>query len=533
MHSSLIWRFGVSLSGCLLCAALSWGAGDSRPPNVVLFLVSDLGWQDTSVPFLYDGNSPVLTPANQRLHTPNMERLARQGMKFTSAYACCVDSPSRVSLLTGLNAARHRVTSWVLHKDVKTDNTGKSTLLPPDWNCNGLSSEPATPHAICVPTLPQLLRQAGYRTILVGSSHWGALEVPAASPKNVGFDISLASEATNTQGSYLGERNYARKPGRHNEADVPGLEEYHGTHTFLTQALTNVADKAIADAVAAGQPFFLCLSHYAMQVSYARDDRFYQRYRDAGLDDVEAKYASMVEGVDKSLGDVLDTLDRTGVGLNTIVIFMSTNGALSAVYRGGVPNTQNAPLRSGKGSAYEGGIRVPMIVKWPGVVHGGSVCITPVIVDDFLPSIMEMVGAKARHVSTPPVDGVSFVPLLRADGHVVESTANRRLYWHYPNFWGIPGPGIEPFSAIRAGDWKLIYFYKGARCELYNLAADIGEQHNLVTVDRARAQDLVGELADWLRRTNAQMPIEKRTGKAVALPHLLETVGKAGMGSRP
>ena len=482
-------------------------------PNVVLFLVDDMGWQDTSVPFYYSNGAPVVTELNRKFRTPNMERLARTGMKFTSAYACCVCTPTRVSLMTGLNAARHRVTNWTLRKDTPTDGA-HPTLAMPAWNVNGLSSQTDTARAVCAPTLPQLLRRAGYRTILVGKSHLGALGTPGADPCNLGFDVNIAGHAAGAPGSYLGKENYAHQKGEH-VWDVPGLERYHGSDTFLTEALTREAIQAVSAAVADGKPFFLYLAHYAVHVPFAPDARFIQKYRERGLDETEARYAALIEGMDKSLGDVLAHLDTLGQATNTVVMFLSDNGGLSAHGRSGPAHTHNAPLSSGKGSAREGGIRVPMLVKWPGVTVGNSVCTEPVIVDDFLPTILDITGAAPA----PSVDGVTFVPLLRLGGDRVRRS-ERQLFWHYPNAWGPRGPGIEPFSAVRAGDWKLIYYHSGPRFELFNLADDIGETRNRLETDQVKARELAQSLAGWLRQTKAQMPADLKSGMTISLPSL-------------
>lgn len=501
------------LSILLFAAANLFAA--NPPPNVVLFLVDDMGWQDTSVPF----HSEV-TPLNRKFHTPSMERLAAAGTKFTQAYACSVCSPTRVSLMTGLNAARHKVTNWTLRKDAAPD-AKHPMLQPPAWNVNGLSPDPATPRAVCAPTLAQLLREAGYRTIHAGKAHFGAMDTPGADPRNLGFEVNIAGHAAGGPGSYLGEQNFSgawRKADR--VWDVPGLEQHHGKDIFLTEALTIEANKAMDQAVADKKPFFLYMAHYAVHVPFALDKRFYQKYRDAGLDNTEAMYAALVEGMDKSLGDLMANLDRHGIASNTIVLFMSDNGGLSVHGRGGTPNTHNAPLSSGKGSAREGGVRVPMLVKWPGVTAPGSVCKQYVMIEDFLPSILEMTGASAKVKKLPRVDGVSFAPLLRGGTKAARYPRNRALYWHYPNVWGPKGPGIGPSSAIRRGDWKLIYYHTDRRCELFNLAADLGEEHDLIGTERAKAKELAAALTRWLKETKSQMPTDKQTGKPVELPAL-------------
>ncbi len=479
-------------------------------PNIVLFLVDDMGWQDTSVPFHTER-----TPFNERYRTPHMERLAAAGMKFTQAYASCVCSPTRVSLMTGLNTARHRVTNWTLRKNGAND-AKHPTLRMPAWNVNGLSTTPDTPRAVCTPPLPRRLRAVGYRTIHVGKAHFGAIDTPGADPRNLGFDVNVAGHAAGGPGSYLGTQNFSaawRKGSR--VWDVPGLEKYHGKDVFLTEALTREANRAVDRAVADGVPFFLYMAHYAVHVPFAPDPRFYPRYRDAGLCHTEAMYAALVEGMDKSLGDILANVERHGLSDRTVVLFMSDNGGLSAHGRGGKPHTHNAPLSSGKGSAHEGGIRVPMIVKWPGVTPPGSVCHQPVIIEDFYPTVLELAGVSDVEHLTPKIDGVSFADLLRQPNR---PRAERALYWHFPNHWGPKGPGIGPHSTIREGDWKLIYYHADRRYELFNLADDLGERRSLARERPEIVRRLAGRLGDYLLEVKAQMPVEKRTGKPVPLP---------------
>ena len=483
-----------------------------KQPNIVLFLVDDMGWQDTSVPF-----HEKVTPLNRRYKTPNMQRLADAGMKFTQAYACCVCSPTRVSLMTGLNAARHRVTNWTLRFNASND-AKHPTLDFPEWNANGMCPKPGVPRTVHAVALPEVLRQAGYRTIHVGKAHFGAIGTPAANPCNVGFDVNIAGHAAGGPGSYLGTQNFSAVWRNGKQIwDVPGLEAYHGKDIFLTEALTLEANKAVDRAVADHKPFFLYMAHYAVHVPFAEDKRFYQKYLDAGLDPREAMYAAMVEGMDKSLGDILDNVRRHGLADDTIVLFMSDNGGFSASSRarGGQPHTHNRPLSSGKGSAHEGGIRVPMIVKWPNVTKPASTCDQHVIIEDFFPTLLEMAGVKGFGQVGGTIDGVSFAPLLRQeDGY----PRDRALYWHFPNNWGPKGPGIGSSSTVRHGDWKLIYYHADGRYELFNLAEDLSERHNLASTKPEMRRRLAKQLHDYLADVGAQMPIEKRTGKPVPLP---------------
>ena len=494
-------------SGCVLKNWLRPSV--PQRPNMIVFLVDDLGWQDVSEPFYKER-----TPFNDRYRTPNLRRLAAEGMKFTQAYASAVCSPTRVSLMTGMNAARHRVTNWTLRKNVSTD-AAHETLVFPDWNVNGMSPVPDVERTAYATPLPVLLREAGYRTIHCGKAHFGAVDTPAADPKNLGFEVAVAGHAAGAPGIYLGERDFSAAWRQGDRVwDVPGLEAYHGQDIFLTEALTREALKAVEAAVAEKKPFFLYLAHYSVHTPIEEDRRFLQPYLDAGLDPIEAKYAALVEGMDKSLGDVMDFLGRRGLAEETAILFMSDNGGLSASSRGGIPHTHNKPLSSGKGSAHEGGIREPMVVKWPGVVRPGRVSDTPVIVEDFFPTILELAGVRAAK-TVQPVDGESIVPLLREKGLFPH---NRPLFWHFPNNWGPSWPGIGPSSTVRRGDWKLIYYHADRRFELFNLAEDIGETANLAERRPDIAADLAKALTAYLKSVGAQMPLDRKTGKAVPWP---------------
>lgn len=490
--------FGL-LTGC------GDGAGNKKDqPNIIMFLVDDMGWQDTSVPFWTEK-----TPLNEKYHTPNMERLASQGMKFTQAYASSVCSPTRVSLMSGMNAARHGVTNWTLRRNISQD--AKDDVLDfPVWNMNGLQTNDSIENAVVATPLPQILKDNGYFTIHAGKAHFGALTTPTANPCNIGFDVNIAGHAAGGPATYQGLNNFGHDENGIplNQWAIPGLEKYHGKDINLTEVLTIEAKSALDSALNLNKPFFLYMAHYTVHVPIEADKRFYQKYIDAGLDEREACYASMVEGMDMSLGDLMNYLDQKGIADNTIILFMSDNGGLSAHARGGELHVHNAPLNSGKGSAYEGGIREPMIVKWPGVVQPASVCDDYLIIEDFYPSILEMAGVK--NVTTKQVvDGKSFVPMLLQEG---TSTANRDLFWHYPNKWGASGPGIGTTSTIRSGDWKLIYWYKDQHFELYNINKDIGEKNNLASAQPQRVKELAKKLGDYLRCVNADRPALREGG---------------------
>ncbi len=476
-------------------------------PNVILFLVDDMGWQDTSVPFHKER-----TPFNDIYRTPNMERLASQGMKFTQAYSHSICSPTRVSLMSGMNAARHRVTNWTLRRNATNDRK-HPTLDMPGWYVNGMQPTDSIENAVYVTPLPQILKDHGYFTIHCGKAHFGAISTPGEYPQTLGFDINIAGHAAGGPGSYHGEKNFSAVWRKGSTIwDVPGLEKYHGKDINLTEALTREALIALDSASKSGKPFFLYMSHYAIHAPIEEDHRFIEKYK--GMDPTEAKYASMVESMDKSLGDLMDYLERKEINENTIILFTSDNGGLSAVARGGIPHTHNKPLSSGKGSAHEGGIREPMIVSWPGVTPAKSSTDKYLIIEDFFPTILEMTGIQ-HYETVQQVDGRSFTPILkRTSGFKNE----RSLFWHVPNNWGPKGPGIGASSTIRKGDWKLIYYHTDQSFELFNITNDIGELSNLVEERLELKKKLAKELGEYLRSVNAQMPTIRETGTQVPWP---------------
>ncbi len=376
-----------------LALAGSMQAQRTEQPNIILFLVDDMGWQETSVPFHLEE-----TALNHRYRTPNMERMARLGVKFTQAYACAISSPSRCSLMTGMNAARHRVTNWTLRYNQKTDAKGGSLDLP-DWNFNGLQPDTVTAahdltNTVLATALPEVLKRAGYYTIHCGKAHFGAMGTAGENPLAFGFDVNIGGGANGAPGSYLAQNEYGQ-----GDFHVQGLEEYYAKGTFLTEALTIEALKAVQKPVAEGKPFYLYMSHYAIHSPYDADPRFTSNYRDADgqgvydeqlskrLNNAEVNHAALVEGMDESLGRLLDWLDQNPkVAQNTIVLFMSDNGGQAVgVRQGRADYDQNFPARAGKGSSYLGGVREPMMVYWPGVVQGGTTNSNVVMIEDFFP----------------------------------------------------------------------------------------------------------------------------------------------------
>ena len=490
-------------------------------PNILLFLVDDMGWTDTAVPF---GNEAV---SNNRVYdTPNMQRLAKKGIRFANAYAQSVCTPSRVSLLTGMNSARHRVTNWTNSGIDRPTDAPYPGLTWPEWNYNGLAVEPGFKNTVSATPLPALLRKSGYYTAIVGKGHFAPFGRPTSDPEYLGFMEAIASDATGRPRSYLGTDNFGNKKAYRYDAGVKGLEAYHGKDIFLTEALTHEAKKVVDKATDLHTPFFLYFAHYAVHTPIMADKRYYQKYLDRGLDSVEARYASLVEGMDKSLGDMMDYLDEQGIADNTIILFMSDNGGLALnPPREGEPFKQNFPLRSGKGSVYEGGIREPMIAYWPGVTEAGSIAQQYLLIEDFFPTILELAGVEQPE-TRQHVDGVSFVPSLKAHTAYDDS---RVLLWHFPSNWGqgegtlrqhykgmtVEDIGMGPATAVRKGDWKLIYFYGTRHAELYNLRDDIGEQHNLADKQPNKVAELMGDMRKELTEKEAQFPISATTGQEV------------------
>jgi arylsulfatase A-like enzyme len=483
---------------------------DELPPNIVLFFVDDMGWQDTSVPF-WDQT----TPFNALYKTPNMERLAEKGVKFTNAYATPVCSPTRVSLMTGMNAARHRVTNWTLRPDQKQPmELNHPSLTFPEWNYNGIGLDSLTPHAAYAKPLPELLSEQGYYTIHAGKAHFGAIGYPSSNPLNLGFDVNIAGHAAGAPESYLGRENFGNgKPGKEVWA-VPGLEKYHGQDIFLTEALTKEVLHALNEPVQNQQPFFLYFALYGIHTPLMANDHFVEPYRALGLEEPEARYASMIESMDEALGNVLNYLEDHQLENNTVILFMSDNGGLSASARGGQKHTHNLPLKSGKGSIYEGGIRVPMLAYWPNKTPKNAINSTPLIIEDFFPTLLDIAQVKEAKIPQK-VDGQSLVPLLLEE---TQKEISRPLFWHYPNEWGPEGPGIGSYSAIRQGNWKLIYFHTDQSLELYNLEDDIFEDNNLVESKVDKTRELAQVLTTHLQKVNAQMPSDKITGEIVHWP---------------
>ncbi len=488
-----------------LCSLLA-SAFAAPPPNIVIFLVDDMGVMDTSVPFLTDAaGQPVRHPLNAIYRTPNMERLAARGIRFNNFEAMSVCSPSRISIMTGQNAARHRTTIWI---NADTNNAGPHG--PPDWNWMGLNKQSVT--------LPRLLQAKGYRTLLVGKSHLGSRQSEGADPRNLGFDVNVAGGANGAPGSYYGRRNYGNpvngKAGPNPGNAVPGLEKYHGTDTFLTEALTIEANAQVDAAVKDRQPFFLYFSHYAVHRPFNSDPRFAAHYKESGQSPEAQAFATLIEGMDKSLGDLLDHLDRLGVAENTLIFFLGDNGSDSPLGEAHDIGSA-APLRGKKGSHYEGGMRVPFIAAWAranaGNPHQSRLPIPAGVIQRQLASVDDLFSTllAVAHTKAPAghvVDGARLDTLLsgRPDPKRPET-----FLMHFPH-----SPHRSDYwTSYRDGDWKVIYHYfpsevsGNSHYQLFNLARDPSESNNLATAEPAELRRMMEALIAALVKCDAQYPV--------------------------
>ena len=497
------------------------GAAAEERPNLVVFLIDDMGLMDTSVPFLTDAKGqPQRHPLNDYYRTPNMERLAAQGIRFSTFYAQSVCSPSRISILTGQSSARHRTTTWI-----RPQENNRGAFGPQDWRWTGLDRSSVT--------LPRLLQAAGYRTIHVGKGHFAPFDREGEDPRDLGFDVNIGGHGMGQPGSYYGEKNYGNRPDRDNDntPGVPHLEEYHGTDTFLTEALTIEANQEIDSALAADEPFFLYFPHYAVHGPHQSDPRFAAHYVDSGKPKPAQAYATLIEGMDKSLGDVLDHINRIGQGERTLVIFLGDNGSDAPL--GKVHGyASSAPLRGKKGTCYEGGTRVPFIAAWaapdPGTevqrqlpIAAGVIQQQMGTVMDLFPTLLEVarVASPAGH----PVDGVNLKRQLAGQR---DEQRPERFLSHFPH-----EHRSSYFTAYRDGDWKVIYRYlppdqphaggkavareraaeadePQERYELYDLAADPYETANLAAERPDRLRGMMEALLGRLEEEDALYPVD-------------------------
>ena len=465
------------LAALLLVVVLSLLASGSPAaapvkPNVVLILADDLGWTD------------LACFGSDFYETPHLDRLAREGMKFTQNYsACTVCSPTRAALMTGKYPARLHITDWI--PGLMPDNP---KLLVPDWTKFLPLKET---------TIADAFKSAGYRTGSIGKWHLGTEEY---FPEKHGFDVNIAGTDKPAPPSYIA-------PWK-----IPTLAEGEDGE-YLTDRLGEEAVKFIEASKA--RPFFLYLPHFAVHTPIQGRADLVAKYRAKlrpGLTHTNAAYAAMTESLDAAVGRVLTKLDELKLADHTIVAFTSDNGGL--ITRG---TTSNKPLRYGKASAYEGGVRVPLIVRWPGVTKPGSTNTTPAISMDLFPTLLEaslgapvsaparlgnQLGTAGSESGASGRDGVSLVPLLRGTGQF----ARTELFWHYPHHQHYQLGGATPYSAIRSGDFKLIEFFNDMHVELYNIREDIGEQRDLAAGQPQKTAELRARLHAWRKEVGAQMP---------------------------
>lgn len=492
----------------LFWAGQSLAAQNDRP-NVIVFLVDDMGLMDTSLPFLAgeDGN-PVRYPLNNWYRTPNMERMARQGIRFSTFYAQSVSSPSRVSIMTGQNAARHRTTNWI-----NTESNNRTPFGPRDWNWDGIAKK--------TPTLPRILQQAGYKTIHVGKAHFGHIGSEGENPLNIGFDVNIAGSSIGRPGSYYGEYGYGHIKGLkgHKICAVPGLEKYHRTNTFLSDALTLEANEQIDKAVSEKKPFFLYMAHYAVHAPFETDKRFIGNYTDPKMSNQAKAFATLIEGMDKSLGDIMDHLEELGIAENTLIFFLGDNGS-DAPLGDEKGHTSSAPLRGKKGSEYEGGMRVPFIVAWAKPdgrnvqqqklpIRAGVIQQQMGTVMDIYPTVLAIAGIERP--KNYVLDGFDLAIQLVGQKN---ETRPEKFLMHFPH-----EHRGSYFTTYREGDYKLIYYYNPERpdrpaYELYNLKKDPIEIHNLATTDTKRLVEMMKAMVKQLETEGALYP-EDKDGKVL------------------
>ncbi len=443
--------------------------------NFIIVNVDDLGWKDLSC------------YGSRFYETPNIDRLAAQGMRFSDAYAACaVCSPTRAAIMTGRYPARLGLTDWIHHLDREAlaaagaeqnpveyiEVPGKPLLCPP--NPYWLELEEIT--------LAEALKEAGYRSGHIGKWHLGP---DLWFPDKQGFDVNIGGCEIGQPPTYFDP--YYQNPQR---SSIPTLKpRKYGE--YLTDRESEEAVRFIRDHAAG--PFFLNMCHYAVHTPLeAQEDLIAKYRRKEPTNQKNPVYAAMIESVDSAVGRVMAVLDELNMRERTVVIFTSDNGGLQDI------STDNAPLRAGKGYPYEGGIRVPLIIHWPGVVAPGSVCRIPVSSVDIFPTLLQAAGLPLPPDRT--IDGESLLPLLERSGGLEREA----IYWHFPHYRG----DVVPYSIVRRGEWKLIKRYEGPSYELFDLARDLGEKYDLSREHPEKVRELASLLDDWLKRTGAKLPKE-------------------------
>jgi len=493
------------LKACLLVAACLFSLAPAThtqaadQPNIVVFLVDDMGVMDTSVPFLTDeqGNAKRY-PLNDYYKTPAMETLASRGVRFNNFCAMSVCSPTRTSIITGQNATRHRVTQWI-----RSENNNRGNFGPPEWNWTGFQNAGAT--------LPGVLKTKGYRTIFVGKAHFGPMGEPSEWPTNLGFDVNVAGCSWGQPGSYYGEHGYGHIKGNKKRA-VPHLEKYHGTDTFLTDALTQEVNAQVSKAVQDDKPFFLEFAPYAVHAPFHSNPRFADDYKDSGKSKPAQAYATLIASMDRALGRLLEQLEKEGVAENTLVFFLGDNGG-DAPLGDTHGYASAAPLRGKKATHYEGGMRVPFIAAWAKPdptnkwqqklpIKQGAIQPQLGAVMDLYPTILGLVDAKAPtgHV----VDGHDLAKQLTGERN---PDREERFLMHFPH-----GHRSSYFTSLRAGDWKVVYHYEPKnpdqpKYELFNLKDDPFEKNDLSQKEPNKLKRMMNAMIQQLKAEGALYPV--------------------------
>lgn len=478
----------------LLLAVSTQSLIAAKKPNIVVFLVDDMGLMDTSVPFLTDdAGKPVKHPLNKWYRTPNMEKLASQGIRFSQFYAQSVCSPTRASIMTGQNATRHHTTQWIRPT---ANNRGPNG--PTNWNWKGLKKGQTT--------LPLVMQSNGYRTIFVGKGHFGPNKSEGSDPLNLGFDVNIAGSAIGRPNSYLGDY------GKGTTHAVQGLEKYHNTGTFLTEAITLEANAEIKKSVAEKKPFFLYMSHYAVHGPFNEDPRFIGNYKEKSKK--ANAYAALVEGMDKSLGDIMKTLDQQEVAENTLILFLGDNGSDAPLGKT-TDHSSSAPLRGKKATCYEGGMRTPFIAAWAKPnpesatqktlpIPANTINLQLATVMDIFSTVLNIAGIEA------PKDHIQ-------DGHNLKQMLAGKADPAHPGNFLMHFPHSHRssyFTSYRTGDWKIIYHYLAKdHYQLYNLKSDPYENNNLAKSNPNQLKILMDAMKKQLTAENAQYP--EKNGKPI------------------
>jgi arylsulfatase A-like enzyme len=481
---------------------------ENTPPNIIIFLVDDMGLMDTSVPFLTDTNgNSVRYPLNDYYKTPNMEELAEHGIRFTNFYAHSVCSPSRTSILTGQNSARHGVTNWI-----KPEENNRSEFGPANWNWKGLTKESVT--------LPRILQQAGYKTIHVGKAHFGPFNSEGENPLNLGFDINVAGSSIGQPGSYLGTEGFGHTGGNKARA-VPGLEKYHGKDIFLSEALTLEANLAISQAKEEGKPFFLHMAHYALHAPFYSDLRFAKNYKDSGMSEKAQAYATLIEGIDKSLGDIVLHVKDLGLGENTLIFFLGDNGSDAPLP---IENnySSSSPLKGKKANHWEGGIRVPFIASWvipnENAFSQEKLPIAKNAIQQQMGSVLDIFStlSQVANLNSPGdfvMDGFDLKDQLMGRQNKIR---DELFLNHFPH-----NHRSSYFTSLVKSDWKIIYHYQvedQPLYELFNLKKDPFETKNLGEKNPEQLKIMMKVLSSEMKSKKARYPMKENRPLELIIP---------------